>query len=295
MPSFEEKKQYFYQLKELISAGVDYKEILRLFKIKPDKIELLRTHSFAEVFTREMKLNKFDFYILKVFDHAGKLETGLYILIEHYKNLMEQSKNFISLMIRPMLLCILACLILPLPQVVQGQLNIYEYLGITYIPIFSGFLIYRYKLRPAILGGRLLDEFRFLEKFSIAENIYRNLYFSALSNLLEAGIAISSSIDMANAFAKTKKLERISKVLKDNLYKDTLLESLMSTSLDAEPLQWISTYEKNGRFDIGFHRIAEWYEDKAINDLRILVKWIPKILYFIVVMSIAYSMIKGRF
>lgn len=295
MPSFEEKKQYLYQLKELINAGLDYKEILRLFKIKPDKIELLRTQSFAEVFTREMKLNKFDFYIIKVFDHAGKLETGLYILIEHYKKLIEQSKNFISLMIRPMLLCILSCLILPLPQVVQGQLNIYEYMSITYIPIFLGFLIYRYKIRPAILRGRLLDEFPFLKKFSIAENIYRNLYFSALSNLLEAGIAISSSIDMANAFVKTKKLERISKVLKDNLYKDTLLESLMSTSLDAEPLQWISTYEKNGRLDIGFHRIADWYEDKAINDLRILIKLIPKTLYFIVVMSIAYSLIKGRF
>lgn len=196
---------------------------------------------------------------------------------------------------RPILLCILACLILPLPQVVQGQLNIYKYLGITYITIFSGFLICRYKLKPSIMGGRLLDDFKFLEKFSIAENIYRNLYFSALLNLLEAGITLSSSIDMANAFVKTKKLERISKVLKVNLYKETLLENFMATSLESEPLQRISTYEKNGRLDIDFHRIAEWYEDKAINDLRILVKWNPKILYFIVVMSIGYSMIKGRF
>lgn len=290
MPNFEDKKQIFYQLKELISTGVDYKEILRLFKVPTHKISDLEKMSFARLFAKELKLNKFDLYILEVFDHAGKLETGLSILIEHYKNLVEQSKNFLSLMIRPMLLCLLALLIMPLPQVVQGHLNIYEYLLITYIPIFLGYLFYR-KLRKSILRGRLLDEFTFLSNFSIAENIYRNLYFSALSQLIEAGIAVSSAIDLADAFAKTKKLQIISYKLKDNLYKESLLESLMSTSLEAEPLQWINTYEKNGRFDIGFHRISEWYEDKAINDLRALVKWLPKIFYFIVVASIAYGLI----
>jgi general secretion pathway protein F len=291
MPNFEEKKQIFYQLKELISAGVDYKEILKLFRIDKKEIDKLESTTFAKLFSKVMKLNKFDLFVLEVFDHAGRLETGLYILINHYKNLAEQSKNFISLMIKPLMLSILALLILPLPQVVSGKLNIIEYLAITYVPIFLGFLLYWFKLRRSILRGTLIEEIPFLKKMSIAENIYKNLYFSSLSNLLEAGINIKSALDMSNAFVKTKKLERIARSLKDNIGKQKLIEALMQSPLEADALQWIATYEKNGRLDIGFYKIAGLYEDKAISDLRILVKWVPKILYFIVVVSIAYNII----
>jgi len=291
MMNFAQKKDFYFQLKELVSAGIDYKEILVFFKVSDKQLDLLEKTSFASILTKKMKLNKFDKLMLESFDQMGKIEDGVEILLTHYHHLEEQARIFLSLFTRPAMLSALACLIFPLPGAVQGKINLLEYSIIAYGPMLSLFLLYRKFMRKSILRGTLIEDFPFLERFPIAKSMALSFYFKALSNLIEAGIDIHTSLDVSQGFASTAQLRKISKAISEGIEKSNLSELLVGLDLDLQVLSWITTYEQNGRLDVGFFKIAQLYEEKSIQDMRILAKWIPKLLYFVVVIIIAYNII----
>ncbi len=290
--NFKEKNKFFFQLRELVGHGIDYKEILRLFKLSEQKVMKIDNLSFGDLLGREFKLSEFDIITINSFDKMGKLENGLDVLVLYYKELEDQISHFVSLFIQPMLLTLLAALILPLPAAINGELGIIEYCFQAYIPFLIIYLLYKRFIMKSLSQGTLIKDLPFLKKFLIAEYMLRWFYFNSLGKLIDSGIDLRTALDISHSYAKTEKLRIISRKLRSGIAQKTLSECFNGIYIEPEVHSWVVTYEKNGRFDLGFQKIAIWYQDLAFEKLKVLANWIPKIAYALVSIFIAYKILR---
>ena len=186
MLTYKEKRQLFFDLKELLSAGVPYSEILAVKKAKKSVLAQLEKNTFSKVAHRYFKLANFDLVFMSIFEKMGKLEEAFTILDRYYEDLEEQSKAFISEIKKPLMMSVLALIILPFGQILTGKMDFIQYFLISYFPIIIGIVFYIKKIRPSILGGTLLEDFPTLQKFPLAKNMNNSHFFATLGYLIES-------------------------------------------------------------------------------------------------------------
>lgn len=291
MLTYKEKRQLFFDLKELLSAGVPYNEILLVKKAKRPVIAQLEKNSFSKVAHRYFKLANFDLVFMSIFEKMGKLEDAFTMLDSYYEDLEEQSKAFISQIKKPLMMSIFALIVMPLGQILTGKMGLFQYFLISYLPIILGFIFYFKKIRPSILGGTLLEDFPTLQKFPLAKNMNNSHFFASLGYLIEAGIDVNIALDHVEKLARTAQLKRVVKKLKREVEKKSYLQCLVELNFSPEVIAWIGTHEASGNMGLGFQKVSQWYQEQAMNSLRLMVQILPRVLYILVALSIGYSVI----
>lgn len=291
MLTYKEKRQLFFDLKELLSAGVPYNEILAVKKARRSIIAQLEKNSFSQVAHRYFKLSKFDLIFMSIFEKMGKLEEGFSMLDRYYEELEEQSKVFINQMKKPLMMSVFALIVMPLGQILTGKMGLVEYFFISYLPMIGGFLFYRKKIRPSILGGTVLEDFPSLQKLELAKNMNSSHFFASLGYLIEAGIDVNIALSHIEKLARTPALKRVVKKLKREVGAKSYLQCLVELNFDSEVIAWIGTHEASGNMGLGFQKVAQWYQEKATESLSKMVQIIPRVLYILVALSIGFSII----
>ena len=216
----------------------------------------------------------------------GRLDQGLDVLILYYREIFDSISKFMHSCLKPLILSIIAVFLLPLPSVIRGDTSGTVYLLQAFLPFLIIYIFYRNYLSIKLNRGTLTRDFPFLTKYLVVDYFLRWFYFNSLAKFIESGIDLKSSFEISHSFAKTKKLREISRSLRKGIGNKSLGACFDKIEIESEIHTWIVIHERNGDINVGFSKISDWYKEKALESLRKIVNWLPKIIYLIVVLVI---------
>ena len=53
-----------------------------------------------------------------------------------------------------------------------------------------------------------------------------------------------------------------------------------------------ATGEVSGKLDETLHRLHEYYQEEGTRKLRVLAQWVPRLIYLLVALGIAYKVVQ---
>ena len=216
-----------------------------------------------------------------------------------------------SHMMLPLLTLLMASFIAPLLELVRcGNVLMYFYSALFPIIIaavvwkISAYLLQR-RARVATTGGpgalpKSADAFdRLLLSLPVVSQIEKNRnvseIFMLLSNLISAGVTLSSALDMAahcasNGVYRTE-LYRCSKMVQNG---NALSKMLVLGNLwRVEQIAAVEVGEISGSLDDALARIGNFARDRYVASIDRFAEWLPRFMYGIIAMFMLISIFHG--
>jgi type II secretory pathway component PulF len=147
--------------------------------------------------------------------------------------------------------------------------------------------------------GRRWRDFveRLLNAIPIASRTQRDLALArlcaALEALINAGVTIIEAWDIAARASGSQQIERAVAAARPRIVAGELPSDAISTQR-VYPDLFITSYrtgEVSGQLDDALRRLYRLYMDQATTNLQRLAEWLPKIVYLIVALWIAYQIV----
>jgi general secretion pathway protein F len=248
-----------------------------------------------------------DATLVKVADIGGTHTEVFRQLATFYEEKARRIRQIKSKLFLPMIVLLLAIFIQPAPALILGKITFLGYLGATAGFIIQlallGFILWnlpswlRYGFLKSFGMGRLLDKLQinmpYVGRWFIRRQV-RN-FMQALGLMLQAGLPIFEALPKAFDMVDNVILhERLHQIILHLQKGHTFAQALSEVEgLDPVAIQLMSTGEQAGSLaDMMLHYVK--LESEAIsmhNDT--LAAWIPRIVYALIVVWIAYGILSG--
>jgi type II secretory pathway component PulF len=244
-------------------------------------------------------LPEFDIGLLQAGEKSGRLDSCFKLLADYYQQQAQLIRTVISQLTYPIFVVLLSVLLAPLPQFVKSG-DMGAYLRSTLGVIFPVAL--------AVLASLYAGQSQHGEKWrALVEQILgwipyfgkarHELALARLANSLEAsinaGILIIEAWEMAAAACGSPKLHKAVAAWKpDLLGGQTPAEKLRQTGVF--PSVFTSLYatgEMAGKLDETLRRIFQYYQEGSMRKLSSFAQWLPRLIYFGIVLMIAYQVL----
>jgi type II secretory pathway component PulF len=239
--------------------------------------------------------------------NGGRIEAVLDSVVNQRELWYSARRKIRAQMILPVLVLFIAAFVAPLPALIQNG-SMAKYLLSALIPLGICFLGWQWLAkvlwsRPAERGvGGLnsppppptaMDGYKL--RFPILAAVERNRclaeFSSCLSNLISAGVTISSA------------LETCARAMSNGLYRQSVAKAaevtkggnLLTTALfpvELWPTDFVSTVEvgeKSGTLDEVLARYSDHARDNYVRAVDAFAQWLPRIIYGVVALFVIYN------
>lgn len=241
----------------------------------------------------------FDLPLLEAGERSGRLPACFALLGEYYATRAQVARELINNLLYPAFLVHAAAFILPFPQLVLGG-DLGAYLGRTLGvlgPIWLGVFV-------LILAGQSRHGQRWhaglealLRPVPVLGSARRELALArlamALEALINAGVNIVEAWELAARASGSARLRRVVSQWRPALDQGQTPAEAVSRS-GAFPDVFANLYhtgEISGQLDDSLRRLHRLYLDSALGKLRALAQWLPRLVYLIIVVVLAFQII----
>lgn len=305
------RAELYHQLSQLLAAGLPIlRAIEQLEKHPPSRAfrEPLRRlrqdinsgFTFAEALSQSGEwVSHFDLALLGAGEHSGRLDACFRVLADYYADRARMARQMISDLAYPMFLLHFAIFILPFAQLfTTGNLSVYllKTFGVL-LPLYLvvGLLIYAGQKKHGESWRATVE--RILHLIPLLGSGRRELALArlamALEALINAGVSIIDAWELAGTVSGSPYLRRTVHAWKPNLLAgQTPAEAV--TESGAFPDLFANQYhsgEVSGKLDETLRRLHQYYQDEGTRKIHAVCQWLPRIIYLIVALFIAYKII----
>ncbi|MBI2948884.1 MAG: type II secretion system F family protein, partial [Verrucomicrobia bacterium] len=233
-------------------------------------------------------------------EQSGRLDACFKLLSDYYRDRAELVRKTIAQLRYPLFLLHFAVFLGPFPELFStGNLAGYltQTLGVL-APLYAiAFLmILACQGRHGESWRSLLE--RFFRFVPILGNARRHLALArlsaALEALLNAGVSIVNAWELAAAASGSPALHRTVSTWRPRIEaggeppSEILSESAEFPELFANLYH---TGEISGSLDDTLRRLHKYYQDEALRKLQLLAEWFPRLIYFAIILMIAYRVV----
>ena len=311
----KQQGEFYHQLASMTRAGVSIVQAIELLRKNPpnrklrfvaDKVgeAVERGATFTEALrSAGRKMPEFDVSLIEAGETSGRLAEALKMLGDFYDERARLLTKVISAMMYPMFMLHMAILIFPTSLLTgmilgQGQGGAYLFNKVnTLVPLYgiTYFIIWSVQSDR----GRRWRDFveRLLNAIPVASRTQRDLALArlcaALEALINAGVTIIEAWDIAARASGSQQIERAVAAVRPRIVAGELPSDAISTQR-VYPDLFITSYrtgEVSGQLDDALRRLYRLYMDQATTNLQRLAEWLPKIVYLIVALWIAYQIV----
>lgn len=314
LKSSQKKADLFLQLWQLETAGLAPDAALDIIKKSDNKI-----HTNISEFKRQINQGKMiaiSGYNAKLFSYidktlisagevSGQVASIYKQLASHYAKLALHRKQLKSKMLLPSFIFIVFLFIQPLPALITGTMSIEHYLNITVMLL----------LKIAVLVFFILNLNKwlttgFLKTLGLSQFIYKlqlnlpwfsswlktrqiNGFFSHLGLLLKSGVSILDAVPIAIDTIANPVLRKKFKPITPLLNKGVSLAKSLDCieDIDKQTIHQLVVAEQSGRLDETITHFTNIQSQTLAEQDQFIVTWIPRIIYFAIVVMVAYSLI----
>ncbi len=242
-----------------------------------------------------------DVALIRAGQEVGKLPESLAQLAEYYGRRHRIRRTVRTQLIYPAILLHLGVILPSLPKIIAGPslqplLTAFATLVVLWIVLFAGWLVVG-RLDRAAANGPAADAF--LNRIPLYGKMRRNAALSRFSDVfrffLVAGKTVSSSLRAAGRASGSGTLmttaEQAARAIESE--RRILSEAIAGRPGIPRPLtQGIRTAEVSGKLDIEMERWSKLYAGATEEAARNFGAWVPRIIYFIIVLVVAWKIIK---
>lgn len=312
--SIAARANIYRQLSQLEQAGFSAQQSCDLLEKSAPKMakyiqqmqkQLNQGHSISESGFKAGIFTLFDRPLLLAGESSGKLADIYQKLADYYLIKDRRYRHIKSKLRLPILVLILAIFIQPLPLLVSSKINGFDYLLVTVDLLLKiALVIYIiYKLSAWLMRCRwgflgIKNLFYYLQlnlpiisKWVIARQINNFMY--SLGLMLSAGFPIVEALPKATNSIKNNTLRAhfmpaISSIQKGN----SLTQSLSHiTQIDSQIIHQLSIGENSGKLAETLLHFTDIQASKIKLQEDLLTEWIPRIIYLMIVITLAHSII----
>jgi type II secretory pathway component PulF len=305
------RAELYHQLAQLTAAGLPILRVLEQLERHPPARafreplhrgvqEIAAGATFTEAIARTGKwIAPFDLALLEAGERSGRLDACFRVLAEYYADRARVARQTIADLAYPVFLFHFAIFILPFAQFFTTG-NWMAYLLKTF-----GVLLPLYLISAALLlatQGRHGETWRaFMENLFQAVPILgkgrRELALArlamALESLISAGVNIVEAWELAGRVSGSPYLHRTIQRWKPDLLAGQTPAEVVNES-GAFPDMFTNQYhsgEVSGKLDETLKRLHQYYQEEGTRRIRAFSQWVPRLLYLLVALFIAYKII----
>jgi len=309
---FSNRAELYHQFSRLTSAGIGIPQAVeiqhrsppsRSFRL-PLSIVLTRIAEGA-TFSEAVRstgswLPSFDAALLHAGEQSGRLPHCFDLLATHYERNAALLKKTLTSLFYPALLFHMAILIAPLPELVRTW-DVVAYLAKTvgiFVPVYAIAIFI-----VLVLQGQHGEKWRriveaVLQRVPLLGKARKNLALArlaaALEALIAAGVNIIEAWELAGAASGSSNLQEVISRWKPRL-RDGATPAELAQGSRAFPELFANLYstgEITGSLDVTLQRLHRLYQDEGERQLQLLADWTPKVVYFGVVILVAWQVIR---
>ncbi|HEY0268304.1 MAG TPA: type II secretion system F family protein [Methyloradius sp.] len=308
--SFQTRAELFTKLATMEKAGLPFTQALSLLRLPGttnQRLSVMRKHIKASVEIAGAGeeagvFTPFEASLLRIAMVAGSPASTYQKLADYYAIRAIQSRQLRSKLALPVLMLVLSVLIQPIPELINGTLS--GYIGQVSMPLititlaaslifYARYWLHTVSLLPIKDATHKL--IRWLPVFG-SLHIRRNLrnYFESLALLLEAGMPMQQAHVMAittlTDSAIQAELSQAGVRLKAGA---TFAQAMQKVAFlkSATAMHFIQTGENSGQLPEMLMRYTQQELAFLLQREKLLADWLPKILYALIAIWVAYGLI----
>ncbi len=283
---------------ESCSAGLK-NQLARRFPVLAETIH--NGSSLAEAMRQHPKhFRRLDIIAVEVGETSGQLPQALYQLADWYSVTQRLRGIILSGLLLPFLLVHVAAVLIPFPRFILGQINLTEYLttvGLTLLPVYLIILAVIMIRRFTPETGPLR---RILEGvLSLVPVLRRGLRDLALSRynrafhmLLSAGVPGIQAAELALECTGNVGIARRLRGAVQSARQGNFFCDGFDPRLPVELRESWRIGEESGSLDKTTRRLADNYAQSAEMMLKEFARWLPRIIYFIIMIMMALAILR---
>ena len=299
--------QVYRQLARMIESGLPISEIIssEMLPQIPNirKIEKLIANgdSLAQSFSKTRALPAKDILLIKAGEESGKLGEIFSTLATRYEEKAKSLAEIKRKLAYPAFLLFFAGVVLPLPQLIIGNLTVigfvFKIAALWTLFFLFGFGLYAFfsgltsDSRGSALNRWVMQKMPFAGKFIVSWHLED--YFSTLGLMLHAGIPLIRASEQAcetipSLFFK-KHLRRTGEKISQGKNLSEAYEGIPFLTKEHHLL--IRSGEKTGMIDESFLRIGSQFREQNQFQLSVFTAILPKVIYFAVMIYVGAQII----
>lgn len=312
---FNQRAEFYHQLSQLVSAGIGLVPALEQISRNPPSSSFRKPlqHSLAGLADGRPVADSlraadwwpdFDLALIEAGERSGRIDSCFRLLAEYYDERARLAKTIISQLIYPALLIHMAAgiflILLPyaLSQFSANLTWLFIRALLVLSPVYLGAVavVYAGQSRHGE-GWRAFLE-KLLHPVPVLGAGRRALALSRLSMALEAlisaGVNIVEAWNVAANASGSPALRRAVGSWKPQLDAGQTPAELVNAS-PVFPETFTNLYhsgEVSGKLDDTLRRLHTFYQEEGTHKLQLVAQWVPRIIYLIVVVIIAYEIIQ---
>lgn len=310
-----QRADLYHQLAQFISAGIGLVPALEQVAQHPPShsfheplrhllAELKEGHTFSEAMYSGSWFPAFDVALLEAGERSGRLDACFRLLSDYYNDRARITKQVISQLIYPVGLIHFAAfvflIILPFAhsQFNASPLWLFAKAALVLAPFYVGTIALIYAMQ-----GKHGERWRAAMEMLVrpipilgAARHYLALsrLAAALEALLNAGVGVIEAWELAATASGSTALRRAVEAWKPQVIAgQTPAEAVRRSSQFPELFSNLyATGEISGKLDDSLLRLYRYYNEEGTHKLQTVAQWTPRIIYFCVVLIIAYKIIQ---
>jgi type II secretory pathway component PulF len=243
----------------------------------------------------------FDRTLIRVGEESGRLPEVLAELADWLTLVRRLRGRFLSAMVLPICVLLIAALVGPLPSLVLGKISMMEYahsilftLSLFYTPAIVVFLIIQ--LTPATGPLRQLLDFVVLRIPILAQAVFHYSlarFCKSFAILYSAGVPIVRSIDQSLDTVPNSRVRGRLEGSRQAVQSGQSPSEGFSRRLPAEFLALWNVGEQTGDLDRSSAKLAQIETERAETWFTALAQWLPRFIYGIICLYMAYQILKN--
>ncbi|MEI7728842.1 MAG: type II secretion system F family protein [Verrucomicrobiota bacterium] len=303
--------EFYRQLSSLTSAGLGIVAGLQHVQHNPPSAELgqmalvtLQEIAHGRTFADSLEktggvVPAFDLALIRAGELSGRLDQCLHLLADYYDDRARLVKQVISELAYPAALFHFAILSFPFPDLfVTGNVWVYAFktLGVL-LPVYGAVLALIY-----VMQGRHGDAWRarieqILHRVPLLGKARKNLALArlaaALEALISAGLPIFKAWDIAVDACGSPALRRAVHSWKPAWASGLTPAQTVQASPEFGDLfkRLYLSGEVSGKLDHELRHLHTLYQEDGTRQLHQVVQWLPRLVYFGIMLFIAYRVI----
>jgi type II secretory pathway component PulF len=310
-----QRAEFYHQLSQLISAGLGLVPALGQISRNPPSFSFRKPlqHSLAaladgravaESLRTANWLPDLDLALIEAGERSGRIDACFRVLADYYYERARLAKLIIAQLIYPALLIHMAAFIflILLPYAFSEFSANLTWLfiraALVLSPIYLGtaFIIYAGQSRHGENWRALIE--KLLRPLPLLGSGRRALALSRLSMALEAlisaGVSVVEAWDIAANASGSPALRRAVADWKSQMAAGRTPAELVGAA-PIFPETFANLYhsgEISGKLDETLRRLHDFYQEEGTHKLQLVAQWVPRFIYFAIVLLIAYFIIQ---
>lgn len=252
----------------------------------------LQSTGSAEQAFRAAGFSLSDAAVISAGEHSGRLEQIFPELERYYQGLADARAAVIARSIYPVVVLHVGTIFLAIPSaIIAGGISAF-WSGV--LPILLGFYL---AAAAVVLGWRCVrgafsrsaSAARILGAFPVAGAFLKDWtawnFSSVLALYVRSGGGLLKAFEIAGVASGNAVIREASSAVVVRVQNGSGLADAMQVGHDfpEELERAIAVGEHAGRLDQETQRAADWYQSRTLQKLNALAEWLPRILYFVIV------------